>query len=67
MRLERRLCCEPPDDCIDVGAGIPECPAEAIFLDFDVPAKWGSYIQLNADRVSALNPLGAHITEKRSG
>ena len=55
-----------PEDCIDCGACIPECPVEAIFMDVDVPAKWSSFVQLNADRVRVLKPLGAHITEKQS-
>jgi ferredoxin len=54
-----------PDDCIDCGACIPECPVEAIFLDADVPAKWSGFVQLNADRVTVLKPLGARVTEKR--
>lgn len=53
-----------PDDCIDCGACVPECPAEAIFLDVHVPAKWASDVQLNADRVKVLKPLGARVTEK---
>ena len=53
-----------PDDCIDCGACLPECPAEAIFPDTGVPAKWIGYVQLNADRVRVLKPLGAHVTEK---
>jgi ferredoxin len=54
-----------PTDCIDCGACIPECPVEAIFLDDNVPEKWSAYVQLNADRVKELKPLGAHATEKR--
>ena len=37
-----------PDECIDCGACVPECPTEAIFLDEDLPAKWENYIDLNA-------------------
>ncbi len=37
-----------PVECIDCGACVPECPAEAIFLDEDVPEKWKEYIELNA-------------------
>ena len=54
-----------PDDCIDCGACVAECPVEAIFMDVDVPAKWSSFVQLNADRVAVLKPAGAHVTEKR--
>ena len=37
-----------PEECIDCGACIPECPAEAIFLDEDLPDQWSEYVQLNA-------------------
>ena len=36
-----------PDECIDCGACIPECPVEAIFEEDDVPEKWSEYIELN--------------------
>jgi len=34
-----------PDECIDCGACQPECPAEAIFAEEDVPERWRSYIE----------------------
>jgi ferredoxin len=37
-----------PEECIDCGACVPECPVEAIFEEDDIPAKWGEYIELNA-------------------
>jgi ferredoxin len=40
-----------PNDCLDCGACEPECPVDAIYQDADVPAKWESYIALNAERV----------------
>lgn len=54
-----------PDDCIDCGACVPECPVQAIFQDTDVPPQWAGYIQLNADRVEVLKLAGARVTEKR--
>lgn len=38
-----------PEVCIDCGACIVECPAEAIFHEDDVPAPFKSDIQLNAE------------------
>ena len=38
-----------PEECIDCGACLPECPVEAIFEEDDVPTKWKQYIQINAD------------------
>ena len=40
-----------PESCIDCGACEPECPVTAIYRDEEVPAKWHSYIALNAERV----------------
>jgi ferredoxin len=41
-----------PEECIDCGACVPECPAEAIYLDDDVPEEWHEYILLNAHLAS---------------
>ncbi len=38
-----------PNECIDCGACIPECPVEAIFTEDDLPEKWKNFIQINAD------------------
>ncbi len=37
-----------PDECIDCGACVPECPTEAIFSEDDLPEKWSAYTDLNA-------------------
>ena len=37
-----------PDECIDCGACVPECPADAIFEETEVPEKWEEYVELNA-------------------
>lgn len=36
-----------PDECIDCGACIPECPVDAIFDEFDVPAEEEEWIERN--------------------
>ena len=38
-----------PDECIDCGACEPECPVEAIFPEDEVPEKWASFIEKNAN------------------
>ena len=38
-----------PDECIDCGACIPECPVEAIFPDTEVPEGEEAWIDRNAD------------------
>ncbi|MEM7608204.1 MAG: ferredoxin family protein [Myxococcota bacterium] len=37
-----------PEVCIDCGACSPECPANAIFLDLDVPDEHRASIEANA-------------------
>ncbi len=52
-----------PDECIDCGACVPECPTEAIFEESELPEKWAEYIELNA-KLSGAWPV---ITEKKDG
>ena len=50
-----------PDECIDCGACVPECPTEAIFEETEVPEKWAEYVDLNAK----LAGVWPSITEKK--
>jgi ferredoxin len=54
-----------PNECIDCEACVPECPVEAIFHETNVPGRWVEYIQLNAERVSALKENGGNVTERQ--
>ena len=38
-----------PVECIDCGACVPVCPVAAIFAQEDLPEKWTSFTQKNAD------------------
>jgi len=38
-----------PVECIDCGACVPACPVSAIFALDDLPDKWKSFAQRNAD------------------
>ena len=38
-----------PDECIDCGLCVPECPVEAIYADSDVPPGLEQYAALNAE------------------
>ncbi len=49
-----------PDECIDCGACLPECPAEAIFDEDELPEGWEEYKDLNA----RLAENWLNITEK---
>lgn len=37
-----------PDDCIDCGACVPECPVDAIFSGDEVPEQWQNFAAINA-------------------
>ena len=37
-----------PDECIDCGVCVDECPVNAIYSEDEVPEKWKEYIELNA-------------------
>lgn len=38
-----------PEDCVDCGLCVPECPVDAIFADDQVPEKWDSFTKMNYD------------------
>lgn len=38
-----------PDECIDCAVCIPECPANAILAEEDVPAEQLAFIKINAE------------------
>src|SRR5215203_1885885 len=48
-----------PDECIDCGVCVPECPAEAIQADTD--ANLESWLELNAKHA----PLWPNITKRK--
>ena len=54
-----------PDECIDCGACVPECPVQAIFPLEEVPAEWNNWIEIN--RVETVDNAGKwpKITEKK--
>jgi ferredoxin len=37
-----------PDECIDCGACVPECPVDAIFDENELPEQWAEYTAKNA-------------------
>ncbi|MEM1032051.1 MAG: 4Fe-4S binding protein [Myxococcota bacterium] len=52
-----------PDECIDCGACEPVCPAQAIFDEDDLPAKWASYREINAVFSGAKEPAEADTSD----
>ncbi|MCC6216524.1 MAG: ferredoxin family protein [Polyangiaceae bacterium] len=51
-----------PDECIDCGACVPECPVEAIFDESQVPEEYEHWKKINADKASGL----PSVTQKTS-
>ena len=43
-----------PDECIDCGACVPECPVEAIFDETQLPEQYKDWTQINADKAKGL-------------
>jgi ferredoxin len=50
-----------PDECIDCGACVPECPVEAIFAEADTPEQWKEWIPVNYEK----GPISTQITHKK--
>jgi ferredoxin len=38
-----------PDECIDCGACVDECPVHAIYPEEDLPEKWQHFIEMNKE------------------
>lgn len=43
-----------PDECIDCGACVPECPVEAIFDETELPEELMKWVEINAKRSPSL-------------
>ena len=52
-----------PDECIDCGSCIPECPVQAIFAEDELPGDKREWLEINAQK-SESGDLEL-ITEKR--
>ena len=50
-----------PDECIDCGLCEPECPANAIFSEDELPENQEVFVELNQD----LSQIWPNITEKK--
>ncbi len=43
-----------PEECIDCGACVPECPVEAIFAEEDLPPDQEKWLEINAEKAPDL-------------
>ena len=53
-----------PDECIDCAVCVPECPANAIFAEEDLPPAELTFIKINAELTNA---PGWKVITKRKG
>ena len=51
-----------PDECIDCAVCVPECPANAIFAEEDLPSDQLAFIKLKAE----LTPKFKSITKRKA-
>jgi ferredoxin len=54
-----------PDECIDCGACIDECPVGAIYHAREVPTEWEGYLELNREKAEVLKQAGGNLTERQ--
>jgi ferredoxin len=43
-----------PEECIDCGACVPECPVQAIYAEYDLPDELKKWKDVNAERAPNL-------------
>ncbi len=46
-----------PEECIDCGACVPECPVEAIYDETQLPDEMQKWIEINAEKSKSLPVL----------
>jgi ferredoxin len=46
-----------PEECIDCSLCVPECPANAIYAEDDLPADQRQFIALNAELAKSWKPI----------
>lgn len=46
-----------PDECIDCALCVPECPADAIYAEEDLPPEQQAFIALNAELAKQWKPI----------
>lgn len=49
-----------PEECIDCALCEPECPAEAIFSEDDLPEKYQNFLEINTEKSQTWPVLTTH-------
>ena len=63
FREGRQMLYIDPNECIDCEACVPECPAEAIYHEGNLPEEWRPFKDLNATMAGQSAP----IQQRRDG
>lgn len=50
-----------PEECIDCGACVPECPVEAIYDEAQLPASEEKWLKINAERSRVLPVVAEQV------
>src|SRR5690606_17988404 len=50
-----------PDECIDCGACVPECPVEAIYDESQLPEDQQHWLKINAERAPKLPVVSEQV------
>jgi ferredoxin len=46
-----------PDECIDCALCVPECPANAIYAEDDLPEEQRQFVEINAELAKKWKPI----------
>jgi ferredoxin len=60
---DERMLYIDPNECIDCGACVPECPVNAIFPEDEVPAAERAWTKINAERAPGLPVVNDKVPE----
>ncbi|OQX70090.1 MAG: ferredoxin [Sorangiineae bacterium NIC37A_2] len=50
-----------PEECIDCGACVPECPVEAIYDEAQLPSDQKEWLKINAERSKVLPVIAEQV------
>ena len=59
----RRMLYIDPNECIDCEACVPECPAEAIYHEDNLPEEWLPFKDLNATMARQSAPIRRRVRD----
>lgn len=61
FHVDERMLYIDPNECIDCGACVPECPVEAIFDEGSLPDDQAKWLDINAEKAPKLPVLNEQL------